>query len=336
MRIFFIIFLLAAAGINSFSERLAVLKELNKPQVMKINKKHLLINDSTVKVHLYETENFKYRQVGKQGNGPGEYPIIPEIHFTKEHIFIYRKGKCMFYNREGVYIKEFKIPSLRTSSFCPFGKNYLIVRAEFNNRQDMYTELSIVSHSKKNGLKYKKLLYYQEVEKKVSKGRKAPFKLLETFFNYKVYRDKVFVHDNNIGFYVEIYDLEGNQISKVNIPYEKKKVPSNFTDKYVELFKKHGAWEMFKNTSYFVVPEYFPAFHCFDVGNDKMYFLTYNEKDSKRELLVTDLKGKFLKRTFVPWVEEMHTYFAIENNKFYYIKENEDIEEWELHVEDIK
>jgi hypothetical protein len=338
MRILFLIFLIIAAGINIFSERLAVLKELEKPYIMKIDNGQLLISDETVKVHLYNLKDLKYKQIGKRGNGPGEYPIIPEVYFADKHIFIYRRGKCMFFNREGNYISEFKIPPAKTSFIRPFGKHYLQEKFGLNkNSISWYSELSLVSHTREDGLKHKNQLYYQDQKTQKEKSGKEPINIMKTYFSFIVYRDKVFVHDNTIGFYVEIYDLEGNQIGKINIPYERKKVPENYTDRPIEIIKRKGKWELFKNNFYFDLPEYFPAFRRFAVDNDKLYFLTYNEKPGKRELVVADLKGNILKKAYVPYFnEEMHTYFAIKNDRFYYIMENEDTEEWELHVEDIK
>jgi hypothetical protein len=337
MRPFFIVFLLFVVAVTAFPKRVAVLKKLNKPEIMKIDRGLLLIGDITDKVHLYNLKAFSYRQIGKKGNGPGEYPNMPEIHFAGENIFLYRMGKCMFFSREGKYIGEFKIPDMRTTSICPFGKNFLIIRAEYKNTRDMYSQLSIVTHSKEDGLKHKKLLYYQDEEKQTRTDGKRPIYVLPDYFDYAVYRDKVFVHDNSIGMVVEIYDLEGNEIRRISLPYEKKKVPDNYNDSYIEFIKKKNGWDLFKSNYYLVTPEYFPAFYRFAVDNGKMYFMTHNEKDDKRELVVADWEGNIIKRTYVPWVgKRPHTYFAIENDKFYYIKENEDTEEWELHVEDIK
>jgi hypothetical protein len=336
MKIFSIIFLVAVLGINAFPKRLAVLKELNRPDIMKIDKGLLLISGVPDKVHLYNLKDFSYKQVGKKGNGPGEYPIIPEMHFTDKHIFLYRMGKCMFFNRQGDYEYEFRIPSMRTRSFCPFGKNFLMSKANYKSANDMYSELSIFTHSKEDGLKYKKLLYYYDIKDRNRTDGKRPIYMLPQYYSFEVYRDRVFVHDNSIGMVVEIYDLEGNEIRRINLPYEKKKVPDNYEDSYIEFIKKKSGWDLFKSNYYLVIPEYFPAFYRFAVDNGKMYFMTHNEKDGKRELVVADWKGNIIKRTYVPWIgERPHTYFAIENDKFYYIKENEDIEEWELHVEDI-
>ena len=113
-------------GSHALAKRLTVLKEVEKPYYMRMDKWQILISDETSKVHLYNLKDFKYRQVGKKGNGPGEYPIMPRTYFTDDYIFIYRRGKCMYYNREGKYIREFKIKSMRTRSFRPFGSNFLL------------------------------------------------------------------------------------------------------------------------------------------------------------------------------------------------------------------
>jgi hypothetical protein len=67
--------------------------------------------------------------------------------------------------------------------------------------------------------------------------------------------------------------------------------------------------------------------------------LTCVEEDGKNEIIVLDLKGRFLERKLIPLV---HTSFiepssyTISGGKIYQLVENEAKEIWQLHITDIK
>ena len=101
--------------------------------------------------------------------------------------------------------------------------------------------------------------------------------------------------------------------------------------------KKTPIWERLKTSYHYVFPEYFPAIRRFWVNNEKIYTLTNEKKEgekmekAQRELVTLDLKGKVLKRMFVPDIDGC----TIDKNKFYYLFENEHKEVWELHAKEI-
>jgi len=74
----------------------------------------------------------------------------------------------------------------------------------------------------------------------------------------------------------------------------------------------------------------------FLVADQKIYILTYKEKDEKFQFLVLDINGKHLKTVFLPLNKEKDdvfgfTPFCIKNGTLYQLIETED-EEWELHA----
>jgi len=319
-----------------FAKKLAVLAELQKPESMIVNGDLLLIGDSAPMAHLYNLKDFSYRQLSKRGDGPGEISANPRISITKDSLFLYNLGRCIFFSREGKLEHQFRIKRMGTRYLYPFGKNYLMDRFGKTEDGKNYSKLFLVSYSKNTGVKDLKLLYSSVYTVPNRTDGKQPLRMIPTYFATDVFKNRLFVHDNTKGIYCEIFDLEGNPVGKINLPYKKKKVPDNYTDKMIRLIKSKKAWDWFQSTHYFDVPKYYPPFYRFAVDDNKAYFLTFNEKEGKRELLTTDWEGNLLKRSYVPWVGETpHTYFDIQKNKFYYIQENEDTEQWELHVEDI-
>jgi hypothetical protein len=67
--------------------------------------------------------------------------------------------------------------------------------------------------------------------------------------------------------------------------------------------------------------------------------LTYTKKDGKNEFLILNLKGKYLKKFYLP-IKDMDVQFyptyTVRDSKFYQLVENQESEEWELHITEIR
>jgi hypothetical protein len=90
----------------------------------------------------------------------------------------------------------------------------------------------------------------------------------------------------------------------------------------------------------------------FIVADEKIYVLTYKKEKEKSEFVILDLKGKLLKKVFLPFNQSdewfhyslakatsqasPHATFTIKNGKLYQLIENEDKEIWELHITNIE
>jgi len=166
--------------------------------------------------------------------------------------------------------------------------------------------------------------------------------------------DKIFVDESPKGFFIEVFDSEGNKLYHIEKSYQKFKVTEEHQKDILERFKsdrlvKIQGWERIKRSyQKFHYPEYFPAIQNLVVVDKKIYVQNLKKKhDSKEEeFIIMDLKGNTLKILSLPVTQKPHLYFrmtglgpkffTIAHDKCYYLVENEDEEEWELHVTDIK
>ena len=68
--------------------------------------------------------------------------------------------------------------------------------------------------------------------------------------------------------------------------------------------------------------------------DDKIFILTFKEKDDKAEFLILSLKGKLLQKVFLPLkkisVVDYYPY-TIDDGRFFQLIENQETENWELH-----
>jgi hypothetical protein len=322
---------------TGYAKKVAVLPELNRPCKIIINNDLLLIGDETVKVHVYSMKNYKYKmQLAKRGEGPREIFSVPWIVVNSKLISLFSNSKCVLFERSGKYIREFRVPTIAMNQLSPIGSNFLYRANSYKDGEYCY-DLSIYSQNSDDKLKYKKLIYYYTLPEKKAKNNKKSYNLYPEFFDLIVFDDKAFIGDNSRGLYAEIYDEEGNQLSEIKLLTEPVKIPQERIDHFIGQLKHYGRWDWFKSQYYLDFPEHYPSFHQFLVDKNRIYFLLYKKKDGKREIVITDWKGKFIKRSYVPWVDYgRYVLNAVQDGKYYYLEENEDEEEWELHMEEIK
>jgi hypothetical protein len=315
------------------AKRLASLPEVGKPQDMAVDNGQLIITDVAIKVHVYSLKDFKYQfQLSRRGEGPGEYKNVPVFSVSKDYIFLFSFGKGISFSRSGKLIREVKAPP-RTHFMAPVGKNFICQISNYNERtENYYNDFSIYTPGKEN-LEYKTMMYYYEYPPRQMSGGKWDYHIIR---EYVIYQDKVFIGDAGRGLFAEVFDSSGNKINRIQLKAERLKVTEEYKKNYMSLLETDPTYQAVGNQYNLIFPEYYPGFYRFSVNDGKVYFLTYKKMSKSREVIVTDLKGKELKHTSVPWIEnELRINYSIDNGKFYYLKENEETEEWELHMVEI-
>jgi len=319
------------------AKKLGNLPEVSNFASIHVYNNRLYVLDHKVHIDLYSLKPFRYiKQVSRYGVGPGECPTVPRITFYPDHFYLYRNGKCMFFSHNGEYIKEFRIPNPNLNLFAPLGENFITEQSSYNKTFTNF-DLSICTYKEKEKIKHKKVVSIFNLPNKREENKKYGYRPFAEGFDYYIFEDKIFIADSTRGIFAEIYDSEGNRISQIRLAYEKRKVPEENKKRLRDLIESNQNWKAYDNIYFLDIPEYYPAYHKFFIGKGKLYFLMYVMEDSNREIIVTDWKGKLLKRSYVKTLIPTEGILCeIENDKFYYIFDNEESEEWELHVEDIK
>jgi hypothetical protein len=318
------------------AKKLASLPEVGKPLYMAVDNGQIIITDLTISVHVYSLKDFKYQfRLSRRGEGPGEYLIPPLLYTDPGYIYLFSINKGIFFSRTGKLIREVKTPS-KTIMMAPVGKNFICRIEKYNERtQNYYNDFSIYTPSKED-LEYKTMMFYYEYPPRQMRGGKWDYNMVREFKDFVIYQDNVFIGDAGRGLFVETFDSSGNKINRIHLKAEKLKVTEEYKKNYMSLLETDPTYQAVGSQYNLIFPEYFPGFYRFSVNDGKVYFLTYKKMGKSREVIVTDLKGKELKRTSVPWIEnEISINYSIDNGKFYYLEENEETEEWELHMVEI-
>ena len=329
--IFFI--LLSLVVLNIPAKKIAEFDDIYKPRQIEISGDDLYVVDGET-IKLFSFKELKLiKQIGKKGEGPGEFKFWPRISLSSDGLFALDRGplskKIVLFTGNGEFISERKLP--RSLTLYKVKQNYLAkeYKSDFNSKEST----SIVKILDKD-LKLVKTIY-TDTEKidysgydgnsKINFEKYAKGKWIDTDGEY------VYVVDTHKGFFIEIYNHIGDNISTITKNVNKIPCTQDDRNKFMERLRKGLNWDYMKKRYNFIFPEYFPAIRDIEGDNNKIYVSTYKDLNNTIEIIIMDHKGNILRKSYVPRAHPSD----IHNDKFYYLKDNEDEEVWELHVEDL-
>lgn len=237
-------------------------------------------------------ENF-ITAFGRMGQGPGElqmamFPIIT----SRGEVFILDQGqrKLFFFTKEGDFIKS--IPQeISTMALFPLENgSYLTVSAVFDPESDYIMQYPFSLF----GSDFKQIKELDSVKfPNYMKGRKQ--KAINLGFFWSITKRNIFLGNEERGYEINVYDLEGNLVRKIRKDYRKVRIPDEYIEEHSE-----GMGEIWKQRTYF--PEYFPPFQCAFVDDKGRLFVITNEKGSRPGEYICDIfnpDGIFIARASV-------------------------------------
>lgn len=309
------------------ADKVIPLADLSRPEAVEVSKDNAYIVDG-VHVYIYSLTDFKLKKkFGRMGEGPQEFKNWIILYVQPDHLFINSPNKISYFNLEGKFIKEIKAKYI-WGRFKPLdesfvGYSYLFEGATryegvyiFNADFSKVKELSRKKHF------FQKDQYINRIEER------PPF--------FYIVGKKIFVDDPK-GI-IHVFDKNGNELYTVDAKLEPLKFTAADKDRYVKWFtrtpQRKQTYE--RRKSFFRFPKYFPPIRMFHVVDNKIYILTFKEKDNKNECVILASDGTFIKRAWLPVgpFEEsiIPLFYTIKNDKLYRIVENEEDEQWELHI----
>jgi hypothetical protein len=336
-----------------FAALVGSLPEVMKPAMIVVQGDRLYVSEGC-NFFIYSLDDLKLlKKFGKKGEGPGELlelPFFPnKITVLEDQLFVTGIGKAIAFSKEGKFINEFRTHQLVFQMF-PVGKNF--VAKEMGPAADKKSRDLVVTIYNPEMKKIKEL-YRQRW---VSQGQppRMEVDMILDFASVAIADDKIFVEKSPEGFIISVYDSNGNPLYEIKKEYEKREVTSADKEKAEKKLQEDpsvkndlkdiGGWKEFKRMSTFNYPDYFPPIKDIEISGDRLYVMTFNEKNGKDEYIVMDLKGKVIKKIFIPGFLEGSVLgqisgsklYSISKGNLYYLLENEDDEEWELYVEPLK
>ena len=175
---------------------------------------------------------------------------------------------------------------------------------------------------------------------------KLDFAVIPDYVDVAVAQDKVFIADTRKGFFIAVFDQNGQLLYEIRKTYKKIKVPNEFKDTFWKELRENENYEDLKKRFNYLIRNDYPAFFSFKLADQKIFITTYEQENQVYELVSLDLKGSLLSRSFdFPLDPERNTLtgivsysneYVIQDNKIYYLVYNDDSSVFELHVHTIR
>lgn len=315
------------------SDSVATFEEFGKPETILFANGYMYILEGTT-IYIYNEKDYSFvKKFGKDGEGPGEIkrsqfagPIIITPH--KGKLYISNSARLSVFSATGEFIKETKITPF--DIYVPYEDKYVLLsNAEMDgNPQKRVLAVFLADEKLQKG----KLLYKSDMQV----GMNASFSLPIAPFQAIPMGDRLFVAAGKEGFVINEHDINGKLVNKIKKDTKKETIPSDYKDKTHNWFKTSAT---FKTVYPFIkdrinIKEKFPHFFFFLPLDNKLYIFTNKMKGENRECIITDTKGKELKRVYLP-LPHVYGYdykypYNIHKGAFYKLVENVDDENWEL------
>jgi hypothetical protein len=323
--------------LHTYAKKVATFTDILTPYNLLVDKDRLYINESAT-IYIFSLKDYSLvKKFGKKGEGPGEFKLDDDntvfVSLLPDHLLINSVGRISYFSKEGTFIKE--IPNRSGRWLKPLDDYFVGMRIWYDKKDTRFRTVCIFD-SQLNRIKD----IYSEVHGIQPRRRTIDAISWPSSWNYLTYGDKVFVmgKENKL----HIFNKHGESISTVKLDYEPLKLTDSIKEEYIKYYRDtdpywRARWERLK--SWYVFPDYLPVARYFKIKNDKIYILTYKKEKGKKEFLILDLKGKLLKKVFLPLVSvdalgEMP--FDFQGDLLYQLVINEDTEELELHTDKIK
>lgn len=311
---------------NLNASQTAQLEDIERPILMEVGKNNIYVIDGfEIKVFSKKTKKL-IQKIGKKGEGPGEFRNTPIPQLLEDKIVVYSAGKLSLFKYDGYFINDIKIHT----------KAYWVKRVA----DEKYIGFKIVSEPDEFYITYNILDNEFKVVKEFYRGQFVLHKnrtkdLFETTF-FDTQNGKI-IYAHNKGFKVDVLDKDGTLIAKIR--RDEKEVPftNNDRKKIVDFIKTHPDYKNFYKIweKMTIFPKKYPAILTCRVTGNKIYIITYLQKKQKSECFIYDLKGNFVKRTFIPLKSDsplMISYpFDIYEGTLFQLIDNLETETWSLH-----
>ena len=342
MNILLLLYAVQLKGTNVVAQ----LNEVYKAPYILMDEEYICIFDyKLTKFVTYERKDFhKVAEFGRQGEGPGEIlnSLYSTVSFNDGYLYISHFPKVSIFSIKGKLKNEIKGPP-DSGSFVPLGHNFVGIRHSQND--PILSERSRINYC----LYDRRLNMIKDVFtvefRRFARGGKSKIQSLwvRDFFNFVVYKNRLFIGNTDKGFYFAVFDTEGKQLYEINRQYQKRPVTDEFKNYVINRYREavgEQRWNEYKARAEIIFPGYFPAYSNFTVADNKIYVFLYPGDPGKKqqEVYILNLKGELLK---IKTIELSFGFIgdgsklSICNGKYYYLYDNEVTEKWEIRFDDI-
>lgn len=302
------------------------ISDIERPILMEVGKNNIYVTDGfEIKVFSKKTKKLIYKLGGK-GEGPGEFRSTPMTQLLADKILVYSSKKLSLFKYNGSFIDDIKIHTKANWVKKVVDEKYIGFKVVLEP-DEFYITYNIFDNE------FKVVKEFYRGQYILHKNRTKD--LFDTTF-FDTHNGKI-IYAHNKGFKVDVLDKDGTLITKIRrdeneIPFtnkDRKKIV-DFLQNHPVYKRSYKVWE--KMT---IFPKKYPAILTCRVTGNKIYIITYLQKNQKSECFIYDLNGNFEKRTFIPLISDsplMISYpFDIYEGTLFQLFDNLETETWSLH-----
>jgi len=302
------------------------------PEILCVDGSEIIFNyDLTF--HVYGLNPFRLKtKFGREGEGPGEFKNLIHLSVKPNYFLVYSLGKISFFSRQGQLMRELKVPG--GVHLVPAGNGYVGYAMEPSDRI-IHISVNLYSDDGKKQISLLKIKHFFQLHKPMDLIRLASARPQRA--HYQVYNDRIFIAgESNI---IQIFNFKGRLDNSIHLEYPKLDVEAVNRDEILEIlhkrFKSDRVKQLIKNNGFY--PKKFPG-RRFVINKGRIYIPTYRRRGDQTQFVIMDLKGKLLKKIFLPFSEisilTPYTYTIYDHQLFQFV-ENEELEHMEIHIHDI-
>jgi 6-bladed beta-propeller len=336
----------ATTSVQRDSTRIIPLPELEHPSQICAEGGRIYILDAR-DIIVYDLKDGRLlMRIGKRGQGPGEFTLGPgRLTVFSDRLVIEDFHKIKFFTLDGEYSSEIREPSfVGPYPFLPVGKNFVGFPMERRDDGSLSPAAGCIYDK---DLKPKKRFFGEfpmgppppPPPGSPPPATKTDTLLIRDYTDYVVFGGKIYVADSRKGLSIAVFDENGDVVSEIRHTAEKVKVPKSFLDAVIKERKASKYWDSIYAHQNPVVPDYFPDFVGFKIDGGRIYVVTPAQKGGLYEVIVMDLMGKILEKSFrfpikpnFGNLEFFGLNYDVENDAFIWIDYNDAKEIYELHI----
>ncbi len=319
--------------------KLMNVEEPGKPRLLYVNGDRCFVVEGET-VYVYSlTEKKMTAKFGKRGEGPGELRfIVTSLLVLPDSYYVTTPFEAAWFNFDGSPKKKKNFTNNRGA--IPIKDGFVVMREGIEAKEERVWRRVFLTN---NELEGDKEVCSMDVDANSPHFKKKPQMILH-YQGIYVHDNKIFAVDSAKGFYIDVYDLAGKPLYRINHKME----PVELTDAHEKAemdelkITNKRVYDILQQRGY-AFYDNFPALRHICFSGDKIYAFTYREKEGKREIVEMDLKGKILKKVY----HRIHLFkargsslfenilYTVSDGKLYQMVENEAEEQWELHVTEL-
>ncbi|MDH4197494.1 MAG: 6-bladed beta-propeller [Candidatus Aminicenantes bacterium] len=317
------------------------LPEIEEARCVRAEHGRVYIQDKKdIAVYSFDAGRF-LRRIGRPGQGPGEFTLLGGFTVLSNRIVVADIAKTLFFSVEGEYLGQIVPPTrIMTYPFLPVGKHYVGFPRERREDGSILPPTGVIYDPA--GKPAKRFIDVPDIlpPPPPPRGSSLPsgiedVLMIRDYFDYAVHDTKIFVADSRKGLFISVFDETGTLLYEIRHTLDKVKVSKDYRD-----FAKKSRPDRYWATHKPIFPDYFPAIAAFKIDGGRIYAITPTKRDLRYEVIVMDLKGNILERSFrfpiqvdlwVPLVFARS--FDIEAGRFVWVEYNDSKEQYELHID---